>query len=167
MTEGEKVATTTYSDMTAAETLHDEDVFAVDQPSGNVSRKTRLDQVAEYVGNKAVAPEKERAESVEESLAEVIEELSTHKANIVFVPKLKTLAEAVVSDVLKAITFDTSSTPPIPAVSGNIVFSDGSSITQIIDSDIALANGKKLLGVKKDTAQANLLSVGDYGTYEQ
>ncbi|MDR1251715.1 MAG: hypothetical protein LBK62_06065, partial [Treponema sp.] len=42
-----------------------------------------------------------------------------------------------------------------------------SETTQIIDSDIALANGKKLLGVKKDTAQANLLSVGDYGTYEQ
>ncbi|MDR2019492.1 MAG: hypothetical protein LBQ14_01855 [Treponema sp.] len=42
-----------------------------------------------------------------------------------------------------------------------------SGITQIVDSDIALANGKKLLGVKKDHAQANLVSVGDYGAYEQ
>ncbi|MDR2662719.1 MAG: hypothetical protein LBC31_06950, partial [Treponema sp.] len=42
-----------------------------------------------------------------------------------------------------------------------------SAVTQIIDSDIALSNGKKLLGVKKNAAQANLVSVGDYGTYEQ
>jgi hypothetical protein len=42
-----------------------------------------------------------------------------------------------------------------------------SDITQIIDSDIAMANGKKLLGVKKNESQANLVSVGDYGTYEQ
>jgi hypothetical protein len=50
------MSTTTYSDMTAASTLNDEDVFAIDQPSGNVSRKIRLDQVAGYVGNKAVTP---------------------------------------------------------------------------------------------------------------
>jgi hypothetical protein len=39
--------------------------------------------------------------------------------------------------------------------------------TQIVDSDVALAGGKKLLGVKANGAQANLVSVGDYGTYEQ
>jgi hypothetical protein len=42
-----------------------------------------------------------------------------------------------------------------------------SDAAQIIDSDIALANGKKLLGVKKNYTQASLVSVGDYGTYEQ
>jgi hypothetical protein len=39
--------------------------------------------------------------------------------------------------------------------------------TQIVDSDVALAMGKKLLGVKADGSQANLVSIGDYGTYEQ
>lgn len=54
----------------------------------------------------------------------------------------------------------------------NSVFSDGfvklvSSTTQLINSDIAIKNGKKILLEKKDLTQANALSVGDYGTYEQ
>jgi hypothetical protein len=39
--------------------------------------------------------------------------------------------------------------------------------TQVIDSDVALANGKKLLGLRKDNTQANLVSVGEYGTHER
>jgi hypothetical protein len=44
--------------------------------------------------------------------------------------------------------------------------------TQLISGNVALAKGSKLLGVKSDGAQGNLVSVGDYpdgsgGTYEQ
>jgi hypothetical protein len=56
MTEGETMATTTYSDMTAASTLHDDDVFAVDQHPGDNSRKVKLSQVAGYVESEVVTP---------------------------------------------------------------------------------------------------------------
>jgi hypothetical protein len=39
--------------------------------------------------------------------------------------------------------------------------------TQVIDSDVALAKGKKLLGLRKDNTQANLVSVADQGTHER
>jgi hypothetical protein len=42
-----------------------------------------------------------------------------------------------------------------------------SNTTQLIKSDIAIANGKKILLEKADGTHANGLSVGDYGSYEQ
>jgi hypothetical protein len=42
-----------------------------------------------------------------------------------------------------------------------------SSTTQLIDSDLAIKNGKKILLEKRDLTQANAISMGDYGGYEQ
>jgi hypothetical protein len=124
------MATTTYSDMTAASTLHDEDVFAVDQPSENKSKKVSLAQVAEYVDTEVVSPavasEETRAAGVEEGLAKAIEDLDGKKANLIKVPRIKTLAEAAAADVLSLITFDTSGSPGVPASAGSIEFSDNS-----------------------------------------
>ena len=42
-----------------------------------------------------------------------------------------------------------------------------SATTQVLNSDIAIAKGKHVLGVKANSTHANLISIGDYGTYEQ
>ncbi|MDR1288258.1 MAG: hypothetical protein LBK08_11670 [Treponema sp.] len=135
--------------MTAAETLHDEDVFAVDQPSGNASRKVRLDQVTAYVDTKIVTPavsaEEVRAKNAEENLVNAVAKLQTKKANIVSIPYTKTLAEAAVSDVLKAIAFNTSSTPGALPSAGNIVFSDGSRIDADVSGDMKYTSAASVI----------------------
>jgi hypothetical protein len=67
---------------------------------------------------------------------------------------------------------------PISTLSLNntpVLTDDGminSDLLRIISGDVALAKDSKLLGVKSDNSQGNLISVGNYpdgngGTYEQ
>jgi hypothetical protein len=51
------------------------------------------------------------------------------------------------------------------ALSGKVALV--STTTQVVDSNIAIKNGKKILLEKKDGTQANGIFANDYGTYEK